>query len=103
MSTVITPGIRIDGRGIAWVEGSTAKVKELIGIGKQCGLSVKGIREQLPHLSEGQIEAALAFFEAHREEVEAQLEADERWYEEARAAEHEPLSRVILESRLRGR
>ena len=45
------------------------------------GQSAEEISQTYPHLTLGQVYAALAFYHASREEVDAELEADDRQYD----------------------
>lgn len=59
--------LRIDGTRITVLQIATHFLQ---------GLGAEQIADQYPHLTLGQVYAALAYFHANREEVEAELEAE---------------------------
>lgn len=96
------PRIVRDARGSAMVAGANTKVVEIVAHRRAYGGSPEEIHEALPHLSVAQIEAALTYFEEHRDEVEEDLERREREVERLR---HElgqpPIAEKIRELRER--
>lgn len=67
-------GIRRDTDGIPWIAGTTTKVVEVVSHLQAHGGDAEEIHRQLPHLSPQQVRVALAFYEDHRSEVDADLE-----------------------------
>ena len=65
--------------------------------------SPEEMHEQHPHLSLAQIHAALSYYYEHQDEVDADIERRERYVEELRAQQKNPLTRAELEARLRDR
>ncbi len=57
--------------------GTGVTVQRIVGWYK-LGLSPEEITTEIGHLSLAQVHAALAYYHANREEIEAALEADER-------------------------
>ena len=57
------------------------------------GLTPEEIAEQFGHLSLAQVYAALAYYHANREEIEADLKEDEKLYDRL-AEEHERSARA---------
>ncbi|GIX00145.1 MAG: hypothetical protein KatS3mg111_3477 [Pirellulaceae bacterium] len=74
---VQTPGIC---GGRIRIEGTRITVHRLVVMYKQ-GLSPEEIAATYPHLSLGQIYAALAYYHSNRDEVEAELAADDAEYD----------------------
>jgi uncharacterized protein (DUF433 family) len=100
MDLVTTPQIRIDDRGVAWIDGTTTKVTEVVMIQLANGLSPEEIQAGLPHLSLEQVAAALAYFHTHRKQLEEQIAELDRWAEEMRSQEQNPITRAELQARL---
>lgn len=63
------------------IDGTRITVHRLATLYKQ-GLSAEGILETYPHLSLGQIYAALAYYHANREAIDSDLGRDDAQYEE---------------------
>ena len=68
-----TPNIR---GGRPHVAGTGVTVRRIIGWYK-LGLSPEEIASEIPHLSLAQIYAALAYYHANREQIEADIAAEE--------------------------
>jgi len=47
--------------------------------------SVNDILTNFPHLTFAQVHAALAYYYAHKEEIDGQIEEDDRFYQKAKA------------------
>jgi uncharacterized protein (DUF433 family) len=58
------------------VAGSGVTVRRIVGWYK-LGLNAEDIAERIGHLTVGQVNAALAYYHANREEIEADLAAEE--------------------------
>jgi uncharacterized protein (DUF433 family) len=69
MEAIVAPGIRLDGQGVAWLEGTRTKVIEVMLCQEAGNLTAQQVHEELPHLSVAQVENALAYAKAHREEL----------------------------------
>jgi uncharacterized protein (DUF433 family) len=63
-------------RGRAIIAGTGVSVKRIVGW-YQLGLSPEQIVAEIPHLGLAQVHAALAYYHANRDEVEADLAAEE--------------------------
>lgn len=74
---VKTPAI-CDGR--IRLDGTRITVHRLAALYKQ-GLNAEEIAQTYPHLTLGQVYLALAYYHAHRDEVEADLAADDARYD----------------------
>ena len=68
--------IVVDDDGIAIVAETRMKVAQLAAEVMAYGWSAEEMHLQHPHLSMGQIHAALAYYWDHRDEIEHQIEAD---------------------------
>lgn len=49
------------------------------------GYSVDDLVGHYPHVNHAQIHAALAYYYDHKDEIDTQIEADDRFYEDAKA------------------
>jgi uncharacterized protein (DUF433 family) len=99
MTTTAKSLIRIDENGVVWIDGTTAKVFEIVLTKCANNWTPEKVQTALPHLSLAQVYAALAYYHAHKEELDAELERRRQWVEETRAQEKNPLSRAELEAR----
>ncbi|MDZ4764571.1 MAG: DUF433 domain-containing protein [Chloroflexota bacterium] len=76
------PNIR-NGRPI--IVGTTMRVQDIaIGFVHK-GYAVEDLVMQYPHLSHSQIHAALAYYYAHKDEIDQQIESDDAFYQQAKA------------------
>lgn len=73
MTAVIESYIEIDENRVAWIADTKVKVIEVALDKLAHGSSPEEIHFQHPHLSMAQIHAALSFYYAHREELEAEI------------------------------
>ena len=62
--------IRLDERGVAWIDDTRSKVIEVAMDHLAHGWSAEEIHRQHPHLSLAQVHAALAFYYDHQAEFE---------------------------------
>ena len=92
--------IEIDDQGVAWISDTKVKVIE-IAIDKLVhGSSPEEIHFQYPHLSLGQIHAALSYYYEHQVELDAEIQR--RWKEAdvlANLDANTPLQRRLRELR----
>lgn len=95
--------INIDEQGIAYIAGTTMKVAHIVIDATTWGMTPQEIQANYPHLSLGQIHAALAYYHDHQSEMDALLDSWDEEYEAGRAEETEPLSRAMLNERLHPR
>ena len=103
MVAVLNSLIEIDEKGIPWISGANTKVVEVVLDKLAYGWSPEEMHRQHPHLSMAQIHAALSYYYEHQDEVDADIERRERYVEELRAQQKNPLTRAELEARLRDR
>jgi uncharacterized protein (DUF433 family) len=89
MATVMTPQIRLDEQGVAWIDGTTTKVIEVALAKATTGLTPEEVQAELSHLTLAQVYAALAHYHAHKDELDAEIQRRKEWAEEmaARAGE----------------
>jgi uncharacterized protein (DUF433 family) len=67
------------------IAGSRIRVKDIVVWHDRQGMTPSEIVSKWPHLTLASIYAALAYYHDHREEINAELAADETWYEEQKA------------------
>jgi uncharacterized protein (DUF433 family) len=103
MVAVLNSLIEIDEKGVPWISGANTKVVEVVLDKMAHDSSPEEMHEQYPHLSLAQIHAALSYYYEHQAEVDADIERRDRYVEELRAQQRDPLTRQELESRLRER
>ncbi len=92
--------VYLDEQGIARVEGTNTKVKEIILDWIAYGYSPAEIHFQYPHLSMAQIHSAFAYYFAHQEEMDAEIEQDYQEVQALRAQSPPSVSREQLLQRL---
>jgi uncharacterized protein (DUF433 family) len=95
--------ICLDERGVAYIAGTRTKVRHVATERQAHRASVEEIQEAYPHLSLGQIYAALAYYYDHQEQVDAEIAEAARYAEELRAQNPNRLTRPELEARLKNR
>src|SRR5713226_9288475 len=101
MVAVLNSLIEIDEKGIPWISGANTKVVEVVLDKLAYGWSPEEMHRQHPHLSMAQIHAALSYYYEHKDEVDADIERRDRYVENLRAQQKNPLTRKELESILR--
>ena len=77
--------IRLDAKGVAWIDKTNTKVVEVALDQIAHGWSAEEIHFQHPHLSLGQIHAALAYYHDHRAELDAEIQRSVARVEQLRA------------------
>lgn len=85
MVDALTPHIRFDERGTAYVGKTRSKVKQVV-IDKFNGMDAEAIHEEYPHLSLGDIYAAFSYYYDHKDEIDAEIAQDDIEIEAMRAA-----------------
>ncbi len=85
MASATTPQIRLDDRGRAVIDDTRMKVKMLVLSRIAHGWGIDELQTQYPHLSREQVEAALVYYDAHRAEMDAEIEREYREVQELRA------------------
>jgi uncharacterized protein (DUF433 family) len=73
MSALTTAHIRLDDRGVPWIDDTNTKVIEVVMDMIAHGWSPEEIHFQHTHLSLGQIHAALAWYYDHKAEMDGQI------------------------------
>ena len=73
-----------DGQPRAFVAGTRVRVQDIYIQAEIHGRSPEEITEGLPHLSLGQVHAALSYFFDHREEILSELREDEAFVDKFR-------------------
>lgn len=76
--------IEIDEAGVPHVAGTTMKVVELVSSHLAYGWSPEELLFQYPHLTLGQIYAALAYYWDHKAEIDADMTRRESYIAEQR-------------------
>ena len=76
MTVAMLPHILLDDRGVAWIEGTNTKVKEVILDKLAYGWSPEEINRQHSYLPLAKIHAALAYYYDHQAEMDAEMEQD---------------------------
>lgn len=77
-ATVAGAHIWLDDRGVAWIDDANTKVIEVALDSLAHGWSPEEIHFQHPHLSLGQIHAALAFYHDHKVDLDEAIQAQFR-------------------------
>lgn len=85
MKTLASSHIRLDDRGVAWIDDTNIKVIEVAVDKLAYGWSPEETHYQHPHLSLAQIHAALSYYYDHQAEFDAQIQEDLREVEEMAA------------------
>lgn len=98
MTTATYPHIEISSDGVAYLAGTRTKVIEVALDRIAHHWDADEIRRQHPHLSLGQIYAALAYYFDHKEELDARIEAQLRLAQDSRATAGESLVREKLKA-----
>src|SRR3954465_12742739 len=70
--------------GAPRIAGTRIRVKDIVIWHLLQGMSLEDIIAGWPHLTLAGIHSALAYYYDHKAQVDAELEADEAWYEEMR-------------------
>lgn len=76
MTLATLPQILLDDRGVAWIEGTSIKVKEVVLDKLAYGWSPEEIHRQHPGIPLDKIHAALAYYYGHQAEMDAEMERD---------------------------
>jgi uncharacterized protein (DUF433 family) len=76
MSVAMTSHVRLDDRGVPWIDDTNTKVIEVALDRIAHGWSPEEIHFQHPHLSLAQIHAALGYYYDHQVELDAEINAD---------------------------
>jgi uncharacterized protein (DUF433 family) len=85
MPVTVNAHVRLDERGVAWIDETKTKVIEVALDQIAHGWSAEEIHFQHPHLSLGQIHAALGYYHDHKAEFDAEMQRSLQRVEELRA------------------
>lgn len=102
MTTALDGHIAIDDRGTARIAGHRIRVVDLVCESQANNWGPEELHEQFPHLTRGQIHAALTYYYDHQAELDAQIERELREVDALRAAAGESpfVKRMRAEGRL---
>jgi len=92
--------IHVDERGVASIAGTRIKVRHIAVERNVWKKSPEAIQKDFPHLSLGQIYAAIAFYCDNQEQIDAEIAEEERLTEQLRSQQSAPLTREALLERL---
>lgn len=84
MPTAVRAPIVLDDQGVAYVEGTTTKVSEVVLNKEWAGQTPEELQRDMPHLTLGQIYAALAHYHQHKEELDREIEDGDQLAEKLR-------------------
>lgn len=70
----------------AFIAGTRVRVQDVCALAEIQGRTPDEIVRSLPHLTLGQVHAALSYYFDHREEILAEMREDEEFVRKARAA-----------------
>jgi len=73
------------GQDRAHIAGTRTRVQDVYALAEIQGLTPDQIVEQLPHLTLGQVHAALAYYFDHREQILNELREDDEFVQAMRA------------------
>lgn len=85
MATAVSAHIRLDDRGVAWIDETRTKVIEVALDQIAHGWSAEEIHFQHPHLSLGQIHAALGYYYDQKAAFDAEIQRTLERVEDLRA------------------
>ncbi len=88
------------GQDRAYIAGTRTRVQDVYALAEMQGLTPDQIVEQLPHLTLGQVHAALSYYFDHREQILNEVREDEEFVRLMRAQTGPgPLEQRLGESR----
>lgn len=98
MPATTTSHIRIDNRGVAWIDDTNIKVMEVALDMIAHGWSPEEIHFQHPHLSLAQIHSALGYYYDHKTEMDEQIQRSSQAVEKLRGqAKDSPIRKRLRE------
>ena len=98
MTRLAYPHIEETRKGVAYISGTQTKVIEIALDRIAHHWDADEIQRQHPHLSLGQIYAALTYYFDHQKELDEQIEEQLRFVEQSKAATGESSIRAKLKS-----
>ena len=103
---LVYPHILEDKDGMAYIEGTTTRVMEVVEEKNACGVSAEELHLWHPYLSLAQIHAALAYYWDHKEEMDRQMRESEtelaQWSEQHAAEQKAFRERILEKARAKG-
>jgi uncharacterized protein (DUF433 family) len=85
MATTMTDCAHIELRdGVPFIAGTATKVRMVVVNHRAFGWDGRELQEQMPHLTLGQVYAALSYYYDHQAPIDADIEAGERLAEDLR-------------------
>jgi len=91
-----------DAAGVAYIEGTSTKVIEVVQAKQAHDFTPEEVQRQLPHLTLAQVYAALAYYHANKADLDAQIAERRRFADELRAQSPNPFTRQELLARRDG-
>lgn len=85
---------------VPYIAGTATKVRMVVVNHRAFGWDGTELQEQMPHLTLGQVYAALSYYYDHQDEIDAEIEAGERLMEELRPQLENAESRAALLQRI---
>jgi uncharacterized protein (DUF433 family) len=95
--------ISLDERGVAYINGTSMKVAHIAIDAERWGMTPQQIQENYSRLTLDQIDAALAYYHNHRDDIEAQISQENEEYERLLAENPNPFTREQLVERSKQR
>ncbi len=90
--------IGLDERGVAYIQGTRIKVRQIV-VDAKSGMTPEAIEEAYEHLTLAQIFAALSYYHDHKTQIDAEIAEADRFVETMRAQNPNPLTREQFEAR----
>jgi uncharacterized protein (DUF433 family) len=100
MTTATAAHVWVDEKGVAWVDDTGHKVRQIVVDYLFNKWGPEAIHKQYPDLSLAQIHAALTYYYDNKAQVDEEIERCHRIEEEARANAGHQFARRELEKRL---
>ena len=88
-----------DTGNVAYLAGTTTKVLEVVEAKAVSDLTPEALQRELPHLTLAQVYAALAYYHAHKPDVDAQIAERYAYADSLRRANPNPWTREQLLAR----
>ena len=98
MAKLAYPHIEETSKGVAYISGTQTKVTEIALDRIAHHWDADEIKRQHPHLSLGQIHAALTYYFDHQKNLDEQIEEQVRFAEQSKAAAGESPIRAKLKT-----
>ena len=99
MVAILINHIYLDEHEVAWIRNTTTKVIEVVLDHTAYGLSPAQIHAEHPHLSLGQVHAALSYYFDNKSEIDAEIERRYNTAQALKSQSGKQLTRQELEAR----